>query len=205
MCLVVTCSFQQICKQVILIPRALTAFKLHPLTKSIVESGDENANRSFSSSEPSQLLWFTHWIVGSGEENGKQVSQVDGHRLRKYSGSELCGKQWRRWRRTEDIFLDSGPQQEARANSTSDNRCWYAVQCLFTFIDTEENICYGEYLLLHMEALILTSSLTICISTKKVPPQRKYVFLWNRTGTGWMYFLSGCIINWMKTWSGPNM
>ena len=28
------------------------------------------------------------------------------------------------------------------------------------------------------------------------PPQRKYVFLWNQTGTGWMYFLSECIIEW---------
>lgn len=35
---------------------------------------------------------------------------------------------------------------------------------------------------------------TLSISTNKVPPQRKYVFLWNQTGTGWMYFLSECII-----------
>ena len=35
---------------------------------------------------------------------------------------------------------------------------------------------------------------TLSISTNKVPPQRKYVFLWNQTGIGWMYFLSECII-----------
>ena len=35
---------------------------------------------------------------------------------------------------------------------------------------------------------------TICISTNKSTPTKKIRFVWNRTGIGLMYFLSGCII-----------